>query len=1299
MQHLKNYQILGKIAETSNSEVFRARRDGDSDTVIIKALKTPRSTPADIARFKHEYKLIQGIDQDGAIKTLDVIEQDGNLALVLEDFGGYSLESIMSRGTRFSIGHFLTISIQIAEALANLHKTEIIHRSVKPDNILMNTFTGVVKLADFGVAVDFASANSPVHNRVVTQHELAYMSPEQTGRTNRSVDYRADIYSLGVTLYEMLTGKLPFQSIDPMTLIHSHIAVLPEPPLQLYADIPAVLSNIVMKLLAKNKEHRYQNCFGIVADLKECQRQLSVNGKIESFDVAQNDISNKFIIPQMLFGRDKEIEQLTSLFDRVCKRNLFVNDSGTARSNPGVAVMLISGSPGIGKTMLINEIRRSLVAEHGYFISGKFDQFRKDKPYSAITEAFQGFVKQILSESKEKIRYWKEIIVQSVGDNGRIITDLFPYIELIIGPQPVLEVLDPEASKHRFRFVFERFVSVFPSIHHPVVMVLDDLQWADTASLELLKIITTNEEVNHFYVIGSYRNNEVGEGHPLNHTIDEIEATGLGIDRIHLGPILEIDVASIIVNIFKCSNEEARELATLVYNKTHGNPFFVLQFLTGLYKDNEVVLDPKLGWRWNIGRIEKLQVTDNVVDLLMHKIGKLSETAREILTITAAIGNYFDLETLSFVVGRSIDTTLDNLYETIKEGFICYSPDKGHYVFVHDRIQEAAYSLVPDKQKAALHLRIGRKALENCVDKEDLDRRLFYILDQLNFGTALITDMNEREEVAKLNLKAGNKAKMSSAFGAALQYYETGMRFLKPQSWQHQYRLTLDFYEEAAEVAFLSGEYEKTDEFVDVALVHVKSELDKVNVTISRILALKSQENHSGVFDEGVPLLKRLGVNITKNPSLFRVGVEFLRVVFLLRNTKPVDFLDFPEATEPNAIAISRLITTVSASCIFFSNPMLFGLSILLAVRFSVKHGVTPDYAFPIACYGLVVSKGFRKYRQGAEYGDVAFRLMEKLGNKKQLTRTIFLANTMLYHWRYPLVDTILPLKKGYDIGLESGDLDFACFNLKMSGLHSLLIGLELPEFDRQLRKSDKMIRDNDQQFVLKLHSIMWQAVHCLMGKTGSPVFIVGDICDAEKMEAEWISTHDEYALSTFYFSKLCICIVFGEYELARKVSKSFRKHNSNVMGLCIYQYAYGFDSLCKLMLYPKVSFLKKMYYRGHILFNRLQLKSWAHHSPENYEAMYHLTEALRLWKIKKNLGAAEKAFEAAKATFDASENRMVKMFLYEYFANFWEFRGYRKTAVEYMTIAYGEVERWGGAGKLKQLRQKYPELLVDIDQ
>ena len=1280
MEKFANYILQERIHETRHSVVYRGKKEDEDKSVIIKVFKTKDPTPSEIARFRQEYNLVKNLDIDGIVKTYDLVEDSNRYAIIEEDFNGVSLTKLIE-SKKIDLKLFLQIAEKVSETLGLIHKNNVIHLDIKPDNILINTKQDIVKITDFGISSILTHANEELYNPEVIEGTLPYISPEQTGRMNRTVDYRTDMYSLGITFYEMLTGSVPFQSKDPMELIHSHIARQPAAPESVNSSIPSVISEIITKLLLKNPEERYQNAFGLAADIRECIQQLDEHGKIGQFEICRYDISNKFIIPIKIFGRKKEINVLLESFKKV------------TATEKGAAVMVVAGVPGIGKSTLVNELQKPIVASRGYFISGKYEQFRRDKPYSGIIQAFQALVKQILSESEEKIDVWKKELLNVLTVNGQVITEVIPEVELIIGKQSALPTLGPEESRNRFNFVFEKFMRVFPQKEHPIVLFLDDLQWVDLASLQLMRNILTSRDIGYLLLILSYRDNEVDDFHPVTEFLREDEKNNVPVGWITLNSLTQNDVKDLITNFLKCPDEQGAELAELVQKKTGGNPFFVNQFLHTLYNEKMIVLDGAVGWRWDMESIGRMQVTDNLVEMMAGKIGKLTSDAQELLKICACIGNRFDLETLASVGGTSVDRALSDLTEAIREGLVSRLGD--NYIFHHDRIQEAAYSLMTDAEKSELHYKIGKLSLDSA-DETTLQKKLFYIVDQLNLGVNTIKSTEEREKLARLNLEAGVKAKTSAAYEPAFRYLKFGINLLEDQPWENQYEITLALYTESTEAAYLMGDYDTMNKLAEIALERAKTTLEKVKIFTSKINSCMAREDFRGAIDEALPALRlftaKYGFRISNKPGRILIGIEVLKTMFKLLGKRPQDLVNLPRATNPEILAAGKILASVGHAA-FYADPNLIALIILKSFRIMFRFGLTPEHAFDFAAFGIVLGAGLWDFERADEYGKLGLKLMEKLGARDQECRIIFVYNALVRHWKYPSKDSIEPLLEGYRIGLETGELDFASFNLFVSDTHHIFSGLELSELERNMERNNKIIAGLKQGHALTLQSITWQAILNLLGRCDNPLEVTGKAIEGEKLLPIWESAGNRAALSVYWFVKIIMCSLYNEYPQALKACDQYRKYMESQQGVLINKYAVLLDTIARLMTYKDASVATKIKHRALIRINELKMRAWAKSAPMNCLHMYHSMRAMYAWIIHGDIEKAENIFRTVIELCRKYEDFVVEGIADEIIARLFLSIGEEEKARHYIADAYRCYSKWGATGLINKLTKMYPDL------
>ncbi|HEX8799570.1 MAG TPA: serine/threonine-protein kinase PknK, partial [Terriglobales bacterium] len=691
---------------------------------------------------------------------------------MLEDPGGETLDSFLSEP--MEIRQFLSFAVGLATSLSSLHEKKLIHKDVKPTNILVDSTTGQVWLMGFGIASRLRREHQAPEPPEIIEGTLPYMAPEQTGRMNRSIDSRSDLYALGVTLYEMLTGSLPFTASDPVEWVHCHIARYPVPPHERAEGVPVCVSAIIMKLLAKTPEERYQTASGAESDLRLCLAEWEANGCITDFPLGQRDAPDRLLIHEKLYGRAREIETLLLAFDRV-----------VAGGKP--ELVLVSGYSGIGKSAVVNELHKPLVPPRGLFASGKFDQYKRDIPYATLAQAFQSLIRPLLSKSEEELSMWRNALHEALDPNGQLMVSLVPELKAIIGEQPPVPELPQQDAQRRFHLVFRRFIKVFARPEHPLALFLDDLQWLDAATLDLMEDLLTQPDVKHLMLIGAYRDNEVDPTHPLTRKIEAMRQAGALLQDIVLAPLTREDLEQLIADSLRCERGHAGSLAELVHDKTSGNPFFAIQFLSALFEEGLLPFDHVEGrWSWDLNRIHAKGYTDNVADLMVGLLTRLVPETQNALKQLACLGNSPEFAMLGVVYQDSMEQMHAQLAAAVGAGFILRSKDSYH--FLHDRVQEAAYSLIPQELRAETHLRIGM-VMASHTPPDKLEEGIFEIVNQLNRGSHLITSIAERERIAELNLIAGRRAKISTAYASALKYLRAGLGLLTEETWNHNYDL------------------------------------------------------------------------------------------------------------------------------------------------------------------------------------------------------------------------------------------------------------------------------------------------------------------------------------------------------------------------------------------------------------------------------------------------------------------------------------------------------------------------------
>jgi PAS domain S-box-containing protein len=1199
---------------------------------------------------------------------------------------------------------FLNMAIAITDTLGKIHAAHVIHKDINPGNIVFNPRTGVVKIIDFGIATRFSRTNPTFKSLHLLEGTPAYLSPEQTGRMNRMLDYRTDFYSLGATFYKLLTGQLPFPTSDLLELVHCHIATPPIPPHELNATIPQPVSDLILKLMAKNAEDRYQSAWGVKADLERCAQQLAEMGQINTILLGLQDVSEQFRIPQKLYGREVEIEALWVAFDRVTGNR--ESGAGNREKHPTPytlyptpscsEMMLVSGYSGIGKTALVQELHKPITAKHGYFIWGKFDQFRRNIPYSAIVDALQKLVQQLLGEPNEQVEVWRSRLLTALGSNGQIIIDVIPEVEFIIGKQPPVPEVGATEAQNRFNLTFQKFVRAFCAKEHPLVIFLDDLQWIDSATLKLIELILLDEQTQSLFLIGAYRDNELTPTHPLVLTLESLRNQGAVFQEIILIPLTLEPLSQLIAETLHHNPDTVRSLAQVVLRKTEGNPFFVGEFLKLLYGENLLTFDAQqLSWQWNLAEIEAQDITDNVVELLLRQLQKLPEATQQVLSIAACVGSEFDLETLAIVCEKSPKAIFQDLLEAIQAGLIQPLSDLDEdllvqeYKFSHDRVQQAAYALIDESQKQVVHLQIGGNLLEKTSPEQRSDR-LFEIIDHLNQGLELVTARSERTEIARLNLMAGRKAKAATAYEAAFKYFTTGLKLLNSESWQSEYDLTLALYSEAAEAAYLQGHFYEMEQLVEVVLDRAKTVLDKVQVYDSRIQAYLSQGNLKEALKTGLEALKLLGIDLIENPSQADIQKELESTAALLAEREIEDLINLPKMTALEPLAAMSILSNMGSAA-FIMLPALWILITCKTINLLINYGNAIWSSLYYACYGFVLCGVVQDIEFGYEFGKLALSLAERLNAKNGNSKTLMFSSFHILHWKVHLRKIRPMLADAYRNGVETGDFETAGYAAYGVCHNSFFAGEELTQLKQKTATYSKAIDQIRRESPSNWLAILRQTILNLLDRAENPSRLIGRLCAEDEALPHAIAIKDGTAIQILYLHKVMLCYLFEEHHQAVQTAILARQHFEEVTAITVLPIFCFYHSLALLSLSLEASNSEKVAWLSCVSSNQKKMQKWASHAPMNYLHKFDLVEAEKA-RVSGQFFEAEELYERAIAGAAENEYIQEEALAYELAAKHYLARGREKIAQTYMKEAHYCYDRWGAIAKVKDLEKRYPQ-------
>jgi len=1271
MISIPGYQISEQIFKGDHTTVYRGIKEDDQSDVVIKTLTADYPSPEDMDELRHDYEIGSQFDHPNIIKYDSLEPYQNNIAIVSQYFTSLRLSDVIPQ-KGLEVSEFIDIAIQLGEGLTTIHEHEIIVMDIKPQNIGFDQANSCVKYFDFGISTHLEQESQQgisIHKLSGTLH---YMSPEQTGRMNRAIDYRSDFYSLGMTLYELICGINPCNGLNLSECVYFHIAKIPPSPLKVRPDLPPMLSNIIMKLLEKNAEDRYQNASGLLHDLKKLQDLVESNQASSVFKLGRFDYSNRFRIPQKLYGREKEISLVQETFNKAAQGNS--------------QILVVSGAPGIGKSSLINEIQKPLTQKQGYFISGKFDEFTKENAYTAIIKAFSALIKNILSDSEEVIERIKTRILSVLNGNAQIIIDMIPSVELIIGKQAPVQQIGPLETQNRFNRVFSDFVEIFAQKEHPLTLFIDDLQWADAASLNLLEQLANNENLNYFYLISSYRDNEIDSTHPAQLLLDNLKNKSAAFNSISLKPLSISSTNQLIADVLKNKPGKIKELTQIIHTKTEGNPFFLNLFLQTLYEQNLLRFDLERGWFWDIKEINNLQATENVAQMMLNKLSRLPSTAQEILKIAACLGHSFQLSDLQIVSKKNKEKILQEIFPALRAGIILRR--KNNYYFVHDRVQESAYSLIEEEEKKQLNLTIGRTLLAN-IKNTLLDQQIFNITNHLNEGLTLITDPEEKVNLAKLNLKAGNKALKNTAYNHALTCFKTGLKCLTDQPWEKHYELCFELHKGRAESEYLTGNFDASLKFLEIALKKARSSNDQVQIYCMLIYQYTIKAKYAEGINAGRKALTLLNVKLPEQNLIQALEEEVNLAKQNLADRDVASLLHSPTMQASTMKSAMQVLMSMQPTAYMFS-PDLYSLIAVKMANISLKNGHIPESAKAYITYANILSSVFNKYRLGYEFGMLGLKMSDNYNDLIQKCRGRFIYVAFLVHWQKHLNLTESMMTEGYQYGLECGDFQYAAYNLSFGSANLFYQGYNLPNLEKKLDVYMRFAQKAQHQMSMDTIQGFQLAVENLRGRTTNRLsFDTNHINEMQFLK----NCFERNTSSACYLLILKAQVLYlaGEPEQALERILLAKRILNYIRGTSASAEYVFFYSLILCALIPNANDKKDEYYQQ-IKENQAQMKMWMDNCEDNFQHKYLLVQA-RLAELDNNAVDAMALYDQARDSAIKYRFIQSEALINELSANFWFSIGRNKVAIEYLDNAYHAYMIWGAISKTKQLEEKYPRL------
>jgi PAS domain S-box-containing protein len=1250
--------------------LYRGSSDSSAPILLVAAEETSLGC---VERLEHEHALKEELDADWAARPVALALHDGRMTLVLEDPGGTPLDRLLGRP--LDVSHFLSIAIPLAGALRRMHERGLIHKDIKPTNILVDRASGGVWLTGFGIASRLPREHQAPAPPEVIAGTLAYMAPEQTGRMNRSVDSRSDLYAMGVTFYEMLTGQLPFTAADPMEWVHCHVARQPVPPNEQGAGVPAPLSAIVMKLLAKTAEERYQTAAGVEDDLKRCLAEWKSHGRIEPFRLGTEDAPGHLLIPENLYGRESEIDTLLASFNRVVANGTF-------------ELLLVSGYSGIGKSSVVHELHKVLVPSRGLFAAGKFDQYKRDIPYATVGQAFQSLVRALLTRSEEELGRWRVALREALGPNGQLMVNLVPELELVMGKQPPVADLPPQEAQNRFQMVFRRFIGVFARKEHPLALFLDDLQWLDAATLDLLEDLATQPDVRHLLLVGAYRDNEVGPSHPLMRTLEAIRKAGARVQEIVLCPLGENDIRQLAADAMRCESERVLPLAQLVQEKTGGNPFFAIQFFIELADEGLLAFDPVTrAWQWQIDRIRAKNYADNVVDLMVGKLKRFTGTSQEALKQLACLGNVAPIANLAPVHGTTEAAMHAALWEAVHAGLVFR--EDGAYRFLHDRIQQAAYSLIADEQRADVHLRIGRALLADMT-ADELAEHLFDVANQFNRGAARLIDRDEKTQVAAIDLRAGRKAKASAAFESACVYLASGMGLLDERDWSSQHRLMFSLRLERAECELLTGNFDAAEQLIVELLQRGASKVDQAAVYNLKILLHTVKSENAQAVASALAGLRLFGIDIPAHPTWEQVQAEYEQVWQTI-NGRPIESLiDLPLMTNPEQQAAMQVLSTLLGPA-YFTDFHLFCLLVCRMVNVSTQHGMCGASAHAYGYWGIVLGPVFHRYQDGFRSAKLACDLVEKHGfiaYRAKAYRSMGIASL----WTQPITTALDFNRAAFRAASETGDLTYACYSVDRSVLLHLLRNDSLDAVWRESETSLDFVRKAGYGDIAENIVSQQRFIATMQGRAATFTSFNDEQFDEAAFEAQLMANRTAMMVFYYWILKLKARFLSGDYpEALAAADKAEALLWISAAHIHLLDYFY-YTALTVASLYEIGTADEQIKWRELLTAHREQLREWAENNPQTFADKHALVLA-EIARLERRDTDAMRLYE--QAIRSARENGFVQNegLAHELAARFYAARGVTTVAHAYLREARRCYRRWGAFGKVRQLEQLHLHL------
>jgi predicted ATPase/class 3 adenylate cyclase len=1290
-QSLSGYPLREELFRSDRTLVYRTEHPETGRPLVLKVIRDPRPSREQVLWLKREFELLGQLHgREGVVEAIEVARDREQWFMVLEDIGGQSLASL---GRPMRVPEFLTVAVRVAASLARVHLADVVHRDINPSNLVFNRATGQVRIIDFGIATRLSRENVPFESAAAMEGTLAYISPEQTGRMNRTVDHRTDLYALGATFYHLLTGRPPFDASDPMALVHAHLARQPVPMAELAPHTPEILSRIVAKLMAKAPDDRYQSAEGLRVDLEECLRQEREVGVLGTFPLDQSHTPTRLVLPDKLYGREHETAALLAAFDRVAEG--------------ATELVLVAGYSGVGKSSVVQELYRPITARNGFFVSGKFDQFQRDIPYAVVIQALRELTRFVLTEPEVRLARWKAELLETLGPNGQVLLDVLPELELVIGPQPPAVELTSAELRNRLHLVFAQFVRVFARPEHPLTLFVDDLQWVDRASLRLLESLLADGDVQNLLVIGAYRDNEVEPGHPLLLCRDRLAALNIPVHTIAVPPLTQSHLVALVADMTGREPARAEPLAELIHNKTGGNPHFARELLRELYARDLVRIEGGK-WTWDREAIRATAITSNVVELISARLRELEPQTQRILQLAGILGNRFDLETLAVADGRGVGETWRALWPAISGGYLIVLSDAYKLLgvdiegevdslavplrFAHDRVQQAAHALVDEEEAVRLSWQTGQRIAARWP-LEQTPTRLFDVVGHLNAGRVAAQTQQERDELARLNLLAARRARASAAFGAAYGHARLGMELLGDDAERRRYDLAMPLLTECVETAYQTADYAGMDHWYDRALAAAQDVLDTAWIQQIKTEAYNAQGRPLDALAHALDYLDLLGVSCPRQPSYDDVVAEMKATAELLSGRTLEDLERAPDITDPAVRVAVGLICKIYSSA-YVASPLVFAMVTLRQFQLVVAHGNSAVSGLSYAVYGLLMAGLADDVRAAYAFGALSSRMLDRPDTRRFEAQALHLFNCHTRMWSEHLRLCADGERRAYQVGLETGEMEFGCYGGHVASKYSFLHGHELEPLCAEMAQYTTAMRRYRQEMARNSHLPWHQAALNLTEPTERPHLLRGEVLNAAQARAALDAVNDRMAISNTLTAELILGVIFEEFADAVAAGTEGQGFLDSVLSQFNQPAHLFFDALARLERWHQVAPAERPALREAAEASLGVLRRWAEASPLNLAQKVALLEAALL-AIDGSALAARDRFDEAIELCRRHEFLLDEAIASETAARACERQGRSVAARHYRQDAHDTYAKWGAATKVAAMEAEHATLRV----